>query len=442
MKIYGKGKEEIVDAFRNGEVTVAVYGLGKMGLPLAAVFAGKGAKVIGVDVSEEVVEGINNGVNHIREEPGLDELVARTVESGNLRASTNLVEAAGNSDVLIILVPTLIRDNKPDLSIVHSVAKGISSGLMKGDIVITECTMPPGSTEDLIPVLEESGLKVGRDFGLGHCPERTMTGTALRDITGQYPKIVGAGDEGTETVLTALYSVINSRGVIPVSGIKAAELVKVFEGVYRDVNIALANELNRVCDRLNVDYMAIQEAANTQPYSHLHTPGGVGGHCIPYYPYFVMDKDTVLLRTARGVNDSIPDYIIHLIKEVLRESERDLGDSNIMILGISFRGGVKETIKSTAIEVIEKLKPLSGGVYAFDPLFSKEEVECFNVIYSEGFGDMDCVVIASDHDEFRGYNWGEIAGELRTKAVVDTRQVINPKEVRELGFIYRGLGYI
>ena len=442
MKIYGRLREDVVDAFRGGEVTVAVYGLGKMGLPLAALFADKGAKVIGADVSEEVVEGINRGVNHIKEEPGLDELVERNVREGRFKATTDLADASSNSDVMIILVPTLIRDNTPQLSIVHSVAENISRGLVKGDIVITECTMPPGSTEDLIPILEESGLRVGRDFGLGHCPERTMTGTAVRDITGQYPKIIGAVDEKTMEALTAVYSQINSNGILPVSGIKAAELVKVFEGVYRDVNIALANELTGVCERFNVDYMEILEAANTQPYSHLHRPGGVGGHCIPYYPYFVMDKDTVLLRTAREVNDSIPDHIIYLIKEVLGESGRDLGDSNIMVLGISFRGGVKETIKSTAIEVIEKLKPLAGNVYAYDPLFSKEEIECFNVIHSVGFRDMDCVVIASDHNEFRDYNWGEIAGELRTKAVVDTRQVINPKEIRDLGFVYRGLGYI
>lgn len=442
MKIYGRNPGEVVDAFRGGEVTVAVYGLGKMGLPLAAVFADKGTKVIGVDVSEEVVKGINNGVNHIKEEPGLDELVARTVESGNLKASSDLVETASNSDVLIILVPTLIKNNKPNLSIVHSVAENISRGLVKGDIVITECTMPPGSTEDLIPILEESGLRVGRDFGLGHCPERTMTGTAVRDITGQYPKIIGAVDEKTMEALTAVYSQVNSNGIIPVSGIKAAELVKVFEGVYRDVNIALANELTGVCERFNVDYMEILEAANTQPYSHLHTPGGVGGHCIPYYPYFVMDSDTVLLRSAREVNDSIPDHIIQLIREVLGESGRELGDSNIMVLGISFRGGVKETIKSTAVEVIEKLKPLAGCVYAYDPLFGREEVECFNAVYSEGFGGMDCVVIASDHNEFRDYSWAEIAGELRTKTVVDTRQIINPKEIRDLGFIYRGIGYI
>lgn len=442
MKIYGKKKEEIVDAFEKGEIAVSVFGLGKMGLPLAAIFSDRGAKVIGADVNEEVVEKINKGVNYIGEEPGLNELVEKNVREGRLKATTDLVYAAKNSDVVIILVPTLIKDNKPDLSIVNSVAESIAKGLEKGDIVITECTMPPGSTENLIPILEGSGLKAGKDFGIGHCPERTMTGTAIRDITEQYPKIIGAIDEKTREALIVVYSVINSKGVIPLSGIKSAELVKVFEGIYRYVNIALANELTEVCEKFNVDYMEIQEAANTQPFCHLHKPGGVGGHCIPYYPYFVMDKDTLLIRTARDINDSISDLIIDLIEKTLLEFKRDLKNSSIMILGISFRGGVKETIKSTGIEVMEKLKHLTANVYAYDPLFSKEEIENFKVGCSKNFKDMDCIVIASDHKEFREYDWEKIAGEMRTRILIDTKQVVNPKEIRKLGFIYRGIGYV
>lgn len=442
MKIYGKGRWEIVKAFKDGEITVAVYGLGKMGLPLAAIFADRGARVIGADIDEEIVSGINKGVNHIKEEPGLDELVEKNVKGGRLKATTDLVEAAKNSDIMVIIVPTLIKDNKPDLSIVRSVTKSIARGLEIGDIVVTECTMPPGSTEKLIPLLEESGLKAAKDFGLGHCPERTMTGTAIRDITQQYPKIIGAIDEKTRETLVAIYSVINSKGVIPVSSIVAAEMVKVFEGVYRYVNIALANELTRVCEKFNVDYMEIQNVANTQPFCHLHKPGGVGGHCIPYYPYFIMNDETRLIKTSIKINNSIPEKIVNLIEEVLKESGKNLKDSKILILGISFRGGVKETTKSTAIEVIEKLKDNDVEVYAYDPLFNKEEIEKFKVRYSRNFKDMDCILIAADHKEFEKYNWKKIANEMGTRILIDTRQIVNPKKIRDIGFIYRGIGYV
>jgi UDP-N-acetyl-D-mannosaminuronic acid dehydrogenase len=361
---------------------------------------------------------------------------------GRLSATTDAIKASKDSDVKIILVPTLIKKNKPDLSPVYAVAKNIAKGLNKGDIVITECTMPPGSTESLIPILEKgSGLKAGRDFGLGHCPERTMTGTAIADITGKYPKIVGAIDDKTRDALVGIYSVINAKGVIPSSGIKAAELVKVFEGVYRDANIALANELERVCRSLGVDYMEIQSAANTQPYSHLHVPGGVGGHCIPYYPYFVMNKNTVLMKTGRQVNDSMPSYIIRLARDALKEEHRPLKKANVLVLGIAFRGGVKETIKSTSLELIEGLKPLAGKVYAYDPLFSKEEIGRY-APYKDDFAGIDCIILMADHKQFRDYDWKKIAGTVRTKVLVDSRQFFAPKEIREKGFNYRGVGFV
>lgn len=442
MKIYGMSTKQAGDAFSSGQVTVAVYGLGKMGLPLATLFADAGAKVIGADISSAVTESINNGKNHILEEPGLSELVEKNVSAGRLRATTDLEAAAKGSDVKVILVPTLIKNHKPDLAPVYAVAENIAKGLSEGDIVITECTMPPGSTEELIPILEKSGLVCGKDFGLGHCPERTMTGTALADIRGKYPKIVGAIDEKTKEALVGMYSVINAKGVIPVSGIRAAELVKVFEGVYRDVNIGLANELTRVCEKCGVSYMEIQKAANTQPFCHLHTPGGVGGHCIPYYPYFIMDEDTMITMTARHVNEHIPDRIIKKAKEALAEKGRTLKNANVLVMGIAFRGGVKETIKSTALEVIAKLKKEARCVYAYDPLYTKEETERFGVAYQRGYKDIDCIILMTDHREFCAIDWEKAAAEARTSALVDAKQVADPAKAKAAGFSYRGIGYV
>jgi len=349
------------------KIKIAVYGQGKMGLPLAQVMA-QYYKVIGVDVNKDLVENLNKGINPIRDEPGLNELLVQNLKAKNYEATTDFSYAAKNSNVHVILVPTLIKDNKPDLSIVKDVAKKISYNLKKNDIVITECTMPPGSTEKLIPILEESKLKYINDFGLAHCPERTMTGTAIRDITGQYPKIIGASDERTLKIVKEIYEKINKKGTIVMSSIVAAEMVKVFEGCYRDVNIALANELSYVCEKYNVDSTEIFSAANSQPYCHIHNPGYVGGHCIPYYPWFVIDENTELMRTARKINENVIDVLIMKVIEGLNECKKPIKNSNILILGLTFRGNVYEFEHTPAKPFIEKLKKLKPKIYAYDPI--------------------------------------------------------------------------
>jgi UDP-N-acetyl-D-mannosaminuronic acid dehydrogenase len=441
MKIYGICKKKAAELFRSGKVTVAIYGLGKMGLPLAAIFADRGAKVIGVDVDKNVVEIVNRGQSYIKEEPELASLVGKNVKRKRLKATTDTINAAKKSDVMIIAVPTLIRDNKPDLSNVKSVGNDISKGLGKGDLVITECTMPPGSTEGLISTLEKSGLKCGKDFGLAHCPERMMTGTAIRDISGQYPKIVGAIDGKTKEAVEGIYEVVNSKGVVQVSNIKAAECVKVFESVFRDVNIALANELALLSERLGVDAMEIFEAATTQPCYMLHKPGcGVGGHCIPLYPYFIMDKHTRLIRAARRINDYMPWHTVCLIEEALNEAKKPIKGSNILILGLTFRNNVKEFRKTPAKPIIDGLKQLGANVFAFDPLCDEQDARKFDVQLRDDFKDMDCAVIVADHKEFYDLDWKEIRGKMRTNVVVNGRQVVDPKKMKELGFVYRGVG--
>ncbi|NYZ76220.1 nucleotide sugar dehydrogenase, partial [Candidatus Micrarchaeota archaeon] len=306
MKVYGRKKAEIVKALRRGDITFSVYGIGKMGLPLAAILADKGARVIGVGRSRETIGKLNKGISDI-DEPGLGELVRKNVKAGRFSATNDAVGASRQSDVKIILVPTLLdEENNPDLEAVKSVSKSIAAGLQKGDLVILESTAPPGTTENVIkPILEKSGLKAGRDFGLAHCPERTSSGRAIIDILGAYPKIVGGIDKKSAEACEAIYPVVNKKGVIIVKNLKTAEAVKVVEGVYRDVNIALANQLAVIFDELGVDSYEAFLTANTQPYSNMHMPGtGVGGHCIPVYPYFITKitkNDSSLLKLAREV---------------------------------------------------------------------------------------------------------------------------------------------
>ncbi|PIY91113.1 nucleotide sugar dehydrogenase, partial [Candidatus Micrarchaeota archaeon CG_4_10_14_0_8_um_filter_60_7] len=320
------------------------------------------------------------------------------------------------------------------LSIVREVAKTAGKGLHQGAIVVTECTMPPGETEALVPILEkESGLKLGKGFGLAHCPERTSSGTALRDITGQYPKVIGASDAATAKRLKVVYDKIDAKGCILVSSIKAAECVKVFEGVYRDVNIALANELARVCERLGVDAAEVFTTANTQPYSHIHKPGcGVGGHCIPYYPYFIMGPDTPLIRTARETNDEMP--------RLTAQRVLSAGAKSVLVLGLTFRGGVKEFRKSPALEIIPELKKAGCRVFGRDPLCSDAEVRDFGAEPMLGFKAVDAVIVAANHKEFKAIDWRAAFKEARGRLVFDGVGVLDRKEVEKAGGTYLAWG--
>ena len=444
MKIYGLGKEEIVKAFKKSDITVSVYGLGKMGLPIAAVFADKGANVIGVDIDPEIVDAVNEGKCHVVGEPSLAELVEKNVLSGRLRANTDLVGAARDADVMIIMVPTFLDDkNNPDLSLVESVCEDIAKGLEKGDFVISECTLPPRTTIELIlPILKNSGLKEG-EFGVAHCPERTSSGRAIQDITGAYPKVVGGIDEASTRTAEAIYSVINNKGVITTDA-TAAEAVKVFEGLYRDVNIALANELAIVCEEIGINAIDAFELANTQPYCHLHMPGcGVGGHCIPVYPYFIINTvkaGTSLLRLARQINDNMAQYTVDKTKKALKKVGKSLEDSNILILGVTYRGGVKEIRCSPAISIITVLKESGSTLFAYDPLI--KEVEQFGAKYCtlDNMRDIDAIIVATDHKEFKEIDWEKIGKKMRSKILIDGRHVVNPDNVNKAGFVFYEIG--
>jgi len=452
MKVYGLAENEIKEALISGQVTVAVYGLGKMGLPLACVYAQKGAKVVGVDINSAVVAKVNQGICPVEGEPGLPELLKSVVAQKRLSATTDGAAAARESDVLIILVPTLLDQSKnPDLTAIVAAAEVIASGLSCGDFVVLESTVPPRTTRDvLLPILKESGL-TEEEFGLAHCPERTMSGRAIKDICGSYPKVMGGVNQRSTATAAAIYSVINQKGVVKVSDATTAEMVKISEGIFRDVNIALANELALACQDMWVNPEEVFHVAN-EPYDEIsgrhhfnfHRPGaGVGGHCIPVYPYFLTKTartDTSLIEMARRVNEAMPYRVVDLVVEGLNEIKKSVNESKILLLGLAFRGGVKEARYSPALAIIQKLKLLKADVYLYDPLFEPEEIAGTGARSGNGFEGMDCLVIVTDHPEFKDFNWQQIALQMNSKVIVDGRQVVKPEEVKRLGFIYKGIG--
>ncbi|HLC37903.1 MAG TPA: nucleotide sugar dehydrogenase [Candidatus Norongarragalinales archaeon] len=444
MNFLEEKPQNIPDALEAGKLKIAVYGIGKMGLPLALAFADKNAVVIGVDVNEELVQKINSKHDVLPFEPGVKGLLEKHVGK-NFAATADFKKA--KADVHIILVPTLLNEVNgkiiPDLSLVVNAAGKIGKLLEKGNAVVVECTMPPGSTESLIPVLEnESGLKCGKDFGLAHAPERTMSGTAIRDITERYPKILGASDGKTLAVLKELYGQINSKGVIAISNIRTAEAVKVFEGVYRDVNIALANELWEYSDSHGIDAMEAFSAANSQPYCHIHSPGcGVGGHCIPYYPHFIMGEKTFLVKAARKTNDSMPAKTVELAEDELRKAGKGLSGAKILLLGLSFRAGVKEFRKTPSKPMIELLKKKGAFVRAFDPLCDAADSKELDADeFKLDFEGADCVIIATNDPSFKKLDWKDALRKMRTRIVVDGRQVLDPDAIRKENAVYRGIG--
>ena len=408
-KIYGSSTDEVTHLMKSGELSIDVVGIGKMGLPLAVLLAREGAQVIGVRRNEEAVKEINEGRCPIKEEPGLPEILADVVGSGNLVATTDARWAAEQSDVILILVPLLVDERgRPDLSHIKVACSSVSRGLQDGDLVIIETTMPPGLIrEKIIPMLEVDGKVAGKDFGVAHAPERLMTGRVMRNMY-KYPKIVGGLDGKSTEAAAGLYSPFGE--VVKVSNLEAAELVKVSEGVYRDINIAYANTLALFCEKHGVDAWEVIRAANhqTSDYCHIHLPGsGVGGHCIPVYPWFIITRgksyqtDVSLVRNARKINDSMPSHMKELVDLCIADQGKERNSSTVAVLGLSFRRGVKETRLSPG-PVLANLLNEYGRVVVNDPLFSDEEIRGmgFTPIGLDRALECDCLAIVTDHEEY------------------------------------------
>jgi len=454
VKIYGLNPEKASLAARTGDVTISVFGLGRMGLPLAALLAEAGPRVIGVDVDEEMVASINHGECPITGEPGLSELVEKGVGSGRLRATCDARQAASEADVLIVVVPSMAnRGGHFDLSKLKSLYRIMGECLHPGDMVIQESTVPLRTSEDLLlPILlEYSGLIRG-DFGLARCPEHARYGSVIEDIRGSHRKIVGGIDGFSADAASGIYSTINTRGVVTVQNTTTAEAAKLFAASYLDVNIALANELAKVCDEVGIDAVEVFGALSTPPaYVPMFMPGcGVGGHCIPVCGYGIrsaVEVETPLITLARETNDTMPEYVVGLVEGGLRREGMELKESNVLIMGLTYRGDVKDTLNSPAISIAMRLGSLCHQVYAYDPLLG-DEVGQFGPKVLGDLGEVgraaqiDAVVVASDNSMFVEMNWAEFGQRLRRKVVVDGRQCLDLGKLRNQGWTAFSVGRV
>ncbi|MGQ4556063.1 nucleotide sugar dehydrogenase [Halobellus sp. GM3] len=421
--------EEQREALTGGDVPVAVYGLGKMGLPVAAVLADVTGAVVGADIDPAVVDAINDGECPVSGEPGLPALVGDAVGSGALRAVADPRLAAAEAAVHVVVVPTLLtEDDEPDLSALEAVLGDVATGLAPGDVVCVESTVPPRTCADVVDpwLAARSGLSTS-DFGVAFCPERTLSGRALTDIREAYPKVVGGVDDESTRVAALLYDEVTENDVIALPDATTAEATKVFSGVYRDVNIALANEFARYADVLGIDVRDAIEAANSQPHARILSPGaGVGGHCIPVYPYFLLsafDVHSPLTRVARAVNDSMPAFTVDLARDALDDAGTPTEDATVLLLGTTYRPGVAETRNSPALPIAEGLSRYGADVYCHDPVVDgPERIAAEPVTLDRGLAlDPDAVVVVTPHEEFTTLAWDRVAPTV----VIDCQDAVD-----------------
>ncbi len=355
--------------------TVAVVGAGKMGLPLAAQFASHAWDVVAVDISEAVVASINEGRSHIGAEPGVAELVQAAHDAGRLRATTDAAAAAREADVVVIIVPVMLDDERhPDRRAMDAALASLEPGLHAGSTLILETTLPVGDTRTRYAshAADATGLVLDRDLFVAFSPERLFSGAVLRNLAS-YPKLVGGIGPASTARAASFYDSVLDAEVVAMSSSEAAELAKLADTTYRDINIAFANELARVAEQAGTDVGEVIAAANSQPYSHIHQPGlGVGGHCIPVYPHLLLagSPDLELVATARRVNDG-------QVGLAVRAVERAIGGLDgvpVLVLGLTYRDGVKELAYSRALPLIDRLTFNGAVVSAYDPLLADEEV--------------------------------------------------------------------
>ncbi|HLH65330.1 MAG TPA: nucleotide sugar dehydrogenase [Solirubrobacteraceae bacterium] len=415
-----------------------VVALGKIGLPVAAQIARAGHQVVGCDIDPRVVDSVNSGREPFPGEAGLAEALAQLVGGGRLVATTDTTAAVADGADLVIAVPPLVVDThgRPDFEILDAVVADIGRGLRPGTVVCIETTLPVGTTRNRVaPDLARwSGLAEERDFFAIHSPERVYSGRIFSDLAS-YPKLVGGLSQEGERRGVELYRAFIEAEVWAMGGAEAAELTKLAETTYRNVNIALANEFARFADRLGVDVQRVIDAANSQPFSHIHRPGvAVGGHCIPVYPRFYEagDPDAKLPAAARAVNESMPAYAVDLLQRELGELE----GRRILILGVAYRGGVKETAFSGAFALREELCRRGAKPVASDPLFGHAELVELGFEPWDGRG-LDGAVVQADHPEYAELRAAELPG---VRAIVDGRGVLDRSVWEAWGVKVRRIG--
>ena len=432
-----KMKAQLLQKINNKDITVGVVGLGYVGLPLAVEKAKAGFKTIGFDVQKEKVDLVNSGVNYIGDV--VDDELKKIVEAGMLKATTDF-SFVKDVDFIAICVPTpLDAHQMPDISYVKSSTEEIAKYLTKGTMVVLESTTYPGTTEELLkPILESSGLKCGEDFYLGFSPERVDPGNK-QFKTKNTPKVVGAIGEDAREVIATMYRAVLEGDVHEVSSPAVAEMEKILENTYRNINIGLANEMAILCNKMGIDYWEVVDAAKTKPYGfQAFYPGpGLGGHCIPLDPYYLSWKareygfHTSMIESSMMVNDRMPEYCVERSMAILNRHKKALNGSKVLVLGVAYKNDIDDYRESPAIDVIEKLIEAGAETEFYDPYIPtfREHGKIYtgiDKIDADIVAGYDLVVITAAHSVF---DYEMI--QKNAQAIFDTRNAMKDIKDRE-----------
>jgi len=441
----------LVEKVRTRRARLCVVGLGYVGLPTAVFFSEKGFDVLGCDVKEDVVRLVNTGRSPLKD-LGIGDRVNTVVRNGKLSASTDVTGAVRKSDVVLIIVPTPTgRGFEPDLQYIVSAGESVRMGLSRGQLVILESTVYPGVTEEVLkPILETSGLKVNKDFGLAYCPERYNPGDSQHTID-KVTRIVGGTNDKWAKVATELYEQVTN--VVRVRDIKTAEMAKIIENTQRDLNVALMNEIAIICERIGIDIMDVINAAATKWNFNAYYPGaGVGGHCLPKDPWYLVKAAERLgyhaqvITAGRRVNDHMPHHVFELLLKAMNEANLPIKGSSIVVLGLSYKEDIGDTRNSPALGLIRDIKDMGGIVRSVDPYVDKENARtefCVDTHFlkiDEAANGADAVVIVTAHKAFKSMNLARLRARMRTPILVDGRRAVDSKKAVGLGFTYRTIG--
>jgi len=423
---------------------LAVIGLGYVGLPLATSLADTGFQVLGVDVKAERVEAINKGENPIGgEEPGLDALLQKCVESDRLKATINYADLV-DRDVVFVNVETPVGDDhKPGYRALISALHSLGKVLPKGALVIIESTISPGTMQQIVlPIIEkESRGKLNVDFYLGNCPERVMPGKLLANIQSM-SRVVGGANQETTAVMAVLYGLFVKAEINQTDWI-TAELVKTVENTYRDVQIAFANEIAILCEQLGADVWHIRELVNKTPHRDIHFPGaGVGGHCIPKDPWLLVsslpdDQFLKLIPTARYINDGMPTHMVALLEKALEKTGKKLVESKILVLGYAYLENSDDERNSPSATLVELLQGRCVSLRIHDPYISMFQGDLYELAQ-----ECDALVIMTAHKEYASLDMARLYGIMRTPLIVDGRHVIRGNDLAGFTLIQLGKGSI
>ena len=442
--------DEVKNSLESKSLRVCVVGIGRIGLPTALSFAKSGLPTVGVDINENLVRTINSGVFPLKDEPGYEEIFNDVIKNKMFSATTKIEDAVPNSDLVLLSLPTPMDENNvPDYSSLRNAASKLSKILSPNSLVIVESTIEPGFIEDeMVSIISKSGrLKIEENFFIGVCPENANPGEILHDFTN-LPRLIAGINNDVTKVIKMIYNFVFSVELVEMPNCKTASAVKLTTNVFRDINIAFVSELSLMFEKLGIDTIKVLEAAKKKYNFQVHYPGsGVGGPCLPINSYQFLNSarrigvKLSIIESSRKINEKMPDHVVELTSDAFKESNKSIQNSEILILGVSYKPNVKDIQLSPAKYIIKKFQNLGANVHIYDPNFSSTEV--FGIKVEDNLDDiiskMDAAIIVTGHDDFKKIEISSFA-KMKTPILVDSRGIIEPQSVKQHNIIFRGLG--